>query len=107
MLFELNEIQVPQYTNIIQIFQLQKYLRLRKRIQYLEYLHPKFEFKKKLCHCQIWKFVFCHNLIGKKLCQIFQKLTSESCFCLRIISLNFGNPLLDAAALVPDAAEMP
>ena len=43
MLFELNEILVPQYTNIIQIFQHQKYLRLRKRIQYLGYLHPKYE----------------------------------------------------------------
>ena len=40
MLFELNEILVPQYTNTIQIFQLQKSLRLRKRIQCLECLHP-------------------------------------------------------------------
>ena len=49
MLFELNEILVPQYTNIIQIFQHQKYLRLRKRIQYLEYLHPKYELNKSNC----------------------------------------------------------
>ena len=92
MLFELNEILVPQYTNTIQIFQLQKSLRLRKRIQCLECLHP--------MHKEISD---CVKYLGEK----YQKNTSESCFCLRIISLNFGNPLLDAAALVPDAAEMP
>ena len=36
-----------------------------------------------------------------------QKFTSESGFWRLIISLNFGNPLLEAAAFVPDAADIP